>query len=1159
MADFRIHTTPRDGSYGLAPEDESRIRRFIRDENARTAEANLKRPPKDRTFPIDEEFMVYAIGTGDAKQRNTLLNQLKERYPSPPIATTGIPIVREGDPQVDRTPVTTSPTRFGPSDIGISMDVASTNLNAQEVDNANDRNSAFPTGSSSATDEKQSTTPSPWTPEQQAIARTSIDNFIGSGEYDPKVHSYENMTKIGVEAIEEVDRLNDTVRTYDGGIPVVDNQSPASVSPTSVASDTSTNPPSSAQTVRQEGFEQVGPGVEENIKRALEQRRPDWRETGVYRLEISGFQRPIVSSSADTAASDTDSSLILSGPRPNPLRDYAAYTYNLSLRALTINDFNSIVEDPKSVREKTKNILVASGGIRSNELPRAPEFNEDFFFDRLNIETVIGLNSRGRGSNVVKMDFTIIEPYGITFINRLLKVADRLGIYRWDEMPFILTIDFFGTTDDMFLKQVKLESQTKFLPIRIIDIKIKLTAQGSEYQVTAVPYGHQAYAETVGTTPINLEVTATTLADFFDVSGNSGDVEKISAAEDAIDKQREETIELSKLDSGQLAREMRTGAIKQASKQTAALRNSYFKVGSYSSALAKYQQVLVNKGAVEYPDVYTFTVDKDISDAKVTESSRNNVRSSPMSNNNNEKSTILDGIKAQVGITDTVVSTDKMVFPINAGTNIIEVVNQAVRTSSYITSQISSTPEKDKPINWYKILPTVKLGEYDKKRMTYRKYINYDIRKYVYYNTKYPYANKSNPSSWVKEYDYIFTGKNESIIDLNIDFNTAFYVAIQSLSGKSLEASGPSTDDIPDWDRIVDPMPKLEIDKTISPLRYHPTSGNNEQKSSYDKTSDQALDFFKSVLSSARGDMINIQMKIIGDPEFIKQDDLLYVDSQTTSRVIDQFGSLVTDAGEIFVYLNFKTPSDVNQKTGLMDFDTWKNESSFNGVYKIITVTSEFSRGQFVQNLDLIRVFGEDPKQVKNSAESKDEIRENQTNNVTPNENETSALSSSTASDGFYEWWDDDSTRANTSRARSTDIAADAVNVSPDSSIEQVKPDVASVAKVSGDKIKIPGPRRIPSETALDEDTPLEKFKQDIDTLKSKVTSAVSSIGDAARKLERSIFAPDPNAPPYTGNDPIVRRRLGLPEVDLGAPSASTANLTDEQVNQQINNIIRGE
>ena len=65
--------------------------------------------------------------------------------------------------------------------------------------------------------------------------------------------------------------------------------------------------------------------------------------------------------------------------------------------------------------------------------------------------------------------------------------------------------------------------------------------------------------------------------------------------------------------------------------------------------------------------------------------------------------------------------------------------------------------------------------------------------------------------------------------------------------------------------------------------------------------------------------------------------------------------------------LNFKNAVDINDSIGIQNKQETlqngrKTDGSFSGVYKVQTVQSDFSRGQFTQTLDIIRMPDELPK-----------------------------------------------------------------------------------------------------------------------------------------------------------------------------------------------------
>jgi len=588
---------------------------------------------------------------------------------------------------------------------------------------------------------------------------------------------------------------------------------------------------------------------------------------------------------------------------PNPLDDYVNYTYGLSLYALSPEDYNGISEG----FSPDGKVLIVSGGRHGDGFSRAPGFEDDFYFENMKMTTVIGMNSRGRGSNVIDIQFTIVEPFGITLLNRLLSTADSLGAKNWGEMPFLLQVDFFANAEKGELVH-PVQGQTKQLPLRVIACQIKASTRGSEYQFSAVPYSHMAFQENAGSTPAMNESTAKTVKEFFSDDENA--------------------------------------------------------VGSYTSALNSYQKKnSENKKYQEFPDIYKFVIDPEIENAKIVSPKNNNVRTTPIAHANNKDANTAAGVGAAKGGKAATLSMGAQAISINAGTSIIDVINQVIRNCDYISDQVLT--KESGQVNWYRIIPTVELLEFDNIRKTYQKKYTYFVKKALIYNTKYPDAPLSTPTrdNCSKEYLYMFTGKNQSILDFSIDFNSMFYTAMtanrEKLKKVEIDKGTVKSQE--------DPGNKNKAaDSTITPNQLvivaAQTDVSNSSEGANDVKNVSANDLYKSIMSNSRGDMINVKLKISGDPHFIKQDDVFFkptMDSDGSVGKIDSNGSLTTDGGELYVYLFFRTPTDIIQETGLYDFSTWK-DSVFSGVYRILTVDNVFERGQFTQTLDIIRVFGQD-------------------------------------------------------------------------------------------------------------------------------------------------------------------------------------------------------
>lgn len=700
-------------------------------------------------------------------------------------------------------------------------------------------------------------------------------------------------------------------------------------------------------------------------------------------------------------------------PRPNMLLDYADYTYALSLHVVPPKKYNDMMTTPgyvyntmwdpsfgnsakkSGVRRITKEewdagvaitaasdgntgtiqalvgtVLVASGGRRDDQYRRNPAFKEDFYFENLQMKTVVGLNSRTKNSNAIEMSFTLIEPYGVTFLDRLLSVADQLGTKSWMQIPYMLQIDFLGNNSagDVL---TPIPNQTKYVPIKIIACKIKVTSKGAEYQIQAVPFGQQAFTESVGSTPAILEVQASTVGDFFSSTGSvgqAGAIVKIQNLDkerrDGINKEIEAEKKKTKPDDKRIA-ELQT----KADTVSKDLAKTPYIVGSYTAAMNSYQTQLASNGHLQHAEVYQFDIHPDLAKSKIVIPKTTTAASTAMT----------DPVKAlrnNAKVSNVGIDQSKSGFSINAGTSIIEVINMVMRASDHVRDQLydpatdakktnnGKADSKNTPMSWFKITSTVELLEFDVIRDTYSKKITYHIMPTAIFNTKFPNAPKSEPRSVTKEYHYMYSGRNDNIIDFDLDFDTMFYTAITADRSKNQQTEVQQENPENTRQPIGASTGKVQI--TNRQIKLVSGHADMQRATNPDSKAAMVTDFYKSSLSSSRGDMINVKLKIIGDPEFIKQDDIFFNPTtnpdQNSGKLIDKNGSIMFDSAERFVLLTFNTPVDVNPETGLMEVDSKYSTSAFSGIYKIITVDNDFAGGSFTQTLDLIRIFDNFPK-----------------------------------------------------------------------------------------------------------------------------------------------------------------------------------------------------
>ena len=203
---------------------------------------------------------------------------------------------------------------------------------------------------------------------------------------------------------------------------------------------------------------------------------PAYSGAGAGRGSYAGYN------AADEAASQEKTQI--GGPAQdrivtaNPLGAYSSYTYNINLHALTAADYKVMVETPENF-VPTRNIISGANlynrpyeAKNTNITMRATNFADDFYFDGLSMTTVIGLNAETRSSNSIEIKFTIIEPYGMTLMNRLVDLnRDELNGTNYLDTPYLLEINFFGADDAGILQEII--EQKKWICVKLINMKIK--------------------------------------------------------------------------------------------------------------------------------------------------------------------------------------------------------------------------------------------------------------------------------------------------------------------------------------------------------------------------------------------------------------------------------------------------------------------------------------------------------------------------------------------------------------------------------------------------------------------------------------------------------------------------------------------------------------
>ena len=207
-----------------------------------------------------------------------------------------------------------------------------------------------------------------------------------------------------------------------------------------------------------------------------------------------------------------------------------------------------------------------------------------------------------------------------------------------------------------------------------------------------------------------------------------------------------------------------------------------------------------------------------------------------------------------------------------------------------------------------------------------------------------------------KEYNYIYTGKNKDILEFNIQYNNSFIYPVTADRGSSTAAqvSGPAGTQVAGGNSD----PAYVTNDAGSPTQAGQTASKTADvvNGGQEWSETQVARQFNDALLDSRADLIEVELKIWGDPFWINDSGAGNYTARPTSFInITEDGSVDTQSSEVDLMLNFRTPFDIDD-SGWMDFGGVSAPTkAFSGLYQCVGVVSSFSSGKFEQTLSLIR------------------------------------------------------------------------------------------------------------------------------------------------------------------------------------------------------------
>jgi hypothetical protein len=288
------------------------------------------------------------------------------------------------------------------------------------------------------------------------------------------------------------------------------------------------------------------------------------------------------------------------------------------------------------------------------------------------------------------------------------------------------------------------------------------------------------------------------------------------------------------------------------------------------------------------------------------------------------------------------VNVNSQTWNVLAGTQIVQLIDQIMRSSTYITDQQKvniddeGEQEKNSKANpggvtaWYKISVGAQQLAYDTFRRDHAYRITFTISTYAINQMCSIYFNDSKYRGAHKAYDYWFTGLNSQILSYEQEYNQAYYTTVtQSSSG--LSSSPPTGRD--------------QQKQAIQATSEQRTQG---QENYVREPSDSAAAFLYSV-----ADFSEVRMRILGDPAWMQQGEVAFGVSARNFEYnpFTADGAINYDSQQVTYTVAFNRPTDYDFSTGIMNTNSGTGAPQETFRFQAKSCKNIFSKGRFEQEL----------------------------------------------------------------------------------------------------------------------------------------------------------------------------------------------------------------
>lgn len=679
-------------------------------------------------------------------------------------------------------------------------------------------------------------------------------------------------------------------------------------------------------------------------------------------------------------------------PLPNPLRDYASFTTIVTLSSITTAQFNNPETSYKA--GNIGKVICRSGGTGDLGPSLAATTSDnssgkyEFFIGDFEFTLEATHNRMTLGSNLTDMQMTIIEPYSMGLLFQALEIAARENGHSvgYIQSPFLITLEFIGWDDDGNPRVI--ENTTRHLPIHLSDMEMEVSGAGSKYTLKAYAYNERVLDDMVNVFKTDIAISGSTVQEIL----QSGEfslqsvvnkrIQELSKKEKSANLPDEILIVFPKI-----LQSSNNSVVDNVTPDDIAVPTGRFNTATPDDIAS----ATVSPSATQQPN--TLKVTRGPTSLITQEkNSLNELGASAM-----DFDMTLSGDSTQIksdvaqddpekGVRRKAVQFDpkSRMFVFAQGTTMINAISNVMINSAYCKNAIEkSKTDPAAMIPWFRIETSIFIkdpieGNLGKNRppMVYI----YKVVPYKVHSSKYnkitakPKGLEYLKAEAAKVYDYIYSGKNEEVLNFNMNFNVSF--ATPGLADRGLQNAinyystqfGAGTNTTTPY---IENNEAGAVEGTNGRIGVESINLDSLQggTTASDHRTLVAQMFNKALLDDGSQELVQVDLEIQGDPYFIADSGIGNFSNTGSGRFnVTSSNAVDYQSGTVHILLNFRTPIDYGPD-GIMEFGNTDIVKEFSGLYEVFLMKSSISRGKFTQILTLGRVQNQtaEPQTLSNN------------------------------------------------------------------------------------------------------------------------------------------------------------------------------------------------